>query len=657
MTEPDPELLEIAREEANERLERIERNLLAMEAGSAHSEVLEELFRDAHSIKGAAGMVGWDEAAAIAHAMEDRLAECRERGAFPSPLADPLLRAVDALRRVTSGEVIAAAEVVGELSDGTPRAAPEPGAEDTRSEAPESEELSRPSAQHSIRVAAERVDRALDTVGETVLHHRRLEHLLGERLAEDVASREELDRGESLLEELHHSVIGMRTLPLESITGRFPRAVRDLGLPEGKEVELVISGSETPLDRVILEGLQDVITHLLRNAVAHGIEDPERRERSGKPRQGRVELRAEQRGDRVAIEVADDGRGISPEALAQARDAGEPLVDVLAAPGYTTSAQISDVAGRGVGLDAVKTHVEALGGSLEVLSEPGAGTTVIMLLPLTLAVLQVLICERAGNQFGLPLASVREVVPARETTSLRGRPSVELRGEAIPVRDLATLLGAAAPALPPGPPAMVLGSGGRRVAVACDQVLGDQEVVTKSLGPLLSRLPAYLGAAILGDGHVALILDPNHLVKGSAAAAAGTPDRVPQPDEPSAPPTVLVVDDQFAVRELQRSILEAAGYRVETARDGSDALERVRVNADIDMVLTDINMPEMDGIELLRAIRHDPERGSLPVVIITSRGAEGDQRRGAEEGADAYIVKDEFDQHALLDTVERLVGR
>jgi two-component system chemotaxis sensor kinase CheA len=463
--------------------------------------------------------------------------------------------------------------------------------------------------------------------------------------------------GQRLLDELHDSVIGLRTLPLDSITGSFPRAVRDLAVAEGKEVELAISGAETPLDRVILDGIRDAISHLLRNAVAHGIEAPEERGRAGKPRVGRVELRAEQRGEMVAIEVADDGSGVSAELLAQAQAPGESLADVLAATGFSTAERVSDVAGRGVGLDAVKSHVEGLGGSLEAVSEPAAGTRMIMLLPLTLAVLEVLLCERGGQPFGLPLASVHEVIPLRETTSLGGMKSVELRGEAIPVRDLASLIGAARPELSQHPPALIMGAAGRRIAVTCDRVLGDQEAVVKGLGPLLSGLPGYLGAAILGDGRVALILDPNHLVKAPAAPAPSG-KRISRPDEePDVAPKVLVVDDQFTVRELQRSILEAAGYRVETARDGREALSRFGVDTEIDMVLTDLQMPEMDGIELLRSIREDPDRGSLPVVIVTAMGGEEDRRRGAEVGADAYIVKDEFDQQALLDTVERLIGR
>jgi two-component system chemotaxis sensor kinase CheA len=668
MTTPDPEVLELAREEANERLERIERNLLALEAGAAAPDVIDELFRDAHSIKGAAGMVGWHDALAIARVMEDRLSECRSSGAFHSELTDPLLRATDALRQTVAGESAPVSNVVADLEDLARSDGDGDGTVDDRADEPVSgngepagvaatpADGAASPMRRSIRIGAEKVDRMLDAVGETVLHHRRLEHVLAERAAEsrDETAEEELDFGERLLSELQDSVIGMRTVPLSSITAPFPRAVRDLAAAEGKDVELAIVGAETQLDRAILEGLSDVITHLLRNAVAHGVEEPDERERAGKPRQGRVELRAEQREGMVAIEVADDGRGVPPELLERAGHIGS-LVDVLATAGFSTAEEVSDVAGRGVGLDAVKNHVEALGGSLDVRSEPGRGTEAIMLLPLTLALMAVLMCERAGQVFGLPLASVREVISVAETISLGGKPSIELRGESTPVADLATMLGGAAPQLPDRPPAMMLASAGRRVAVACDAVLGDHEVVIKSLGPLLDGVRGYLGAAILGDGRIALILDPSHLLK-IPSGRVPTPRRLAEVQEDRVP-MVLVVDDQFTVRELQRSILETAGYRVELARHGREALDRISSTTDIDLVVTDLQMPEMDGIELLQSIRKHPEHSALPVVIITALGGDEDRRRGVEEGADAYIAKDEFDQQALLDTIERLVGR
>ena len=234
-----------------------------------------------------------------------------------------------------------------------------------------------------------------------------------------------------------------------------------------------------------------------------------------------------------------------------------------------------------------------------------------------------------------------------------------LRGESIPLGDLAAALGGVGGELPERAPALILSHGGTTVALACDRLLGEQSVVVKSLGPLLGRRRQYLGGAILSDGRVALIVDP-----AVAVAAAGRP---PEGQPPSARtrrssrsrplPKVLVVDDQFTVRELQRSILEAAGYRVATAEDGVAALQQLGGDADIDLVVTDLEMPQMGGLELLRRVRGETATASLPVVVVTSLAGEEDQRRGLEAGADAYVTKDRFDQRALLDTVERLIGR
>jgi len=625
MSGPDPEILEVFYEEAGERLERMEETLLALESGHASADAVDSLFRDAHSIKGSAGMVGVEEAQAIAHTIEDALEEPREKGVFPPELADPLLRATDALRRVVAGD-------------------------DGAVEAPEAP--AKPAERRTMRMSAEKVDRLLDAVGETVLHSRRLGHALEQDRSDGADGErveEELGHGERLLDELQESVIQMRTLPLSSISGPLPRAVRDLAIAHDKEAELDISGADTQLDRVILDGISETINHLLRNAVAHGIERPEERARAGKPATGRIDLRAGQRGGLVAIEVVDDGRGVAPELVQQAGADGS-LADVLAEAGFSTAEEVTDVSGRGVGLDAVKAHVESLRGQLEVHSEPGRGTTVTMLLPLTLALLRVLLIERGGQTFGLGLASIQEVVTVTDTMSLGGRQAIEVRGRSVPLADLSQVLEADSQKLPEAPHGVIVAFSGRRVGIVCDRLVGEQEVVVKSLGPLLANVPGYVGAAIMGDGTLALILDPAFLVRKLTRRAGAA--LVPEAKRSA---KVLVVDDQFTVRELQRSILEAAGYSVETARNGREALNKVKADPEVGLVVTDVDMPEMTGLELLAEIRDDPRGFSLPVVVVTARGGKDDRQRGVEAGADAYIVKEEFDQRALLETVGRLL--
>jgi two-component system, chemotaxis family, sensor kinase CheA len=637
MTTPD--FLEIFRDEADERLDRIVDTLLALEAGRAPTDAVDSLFRDAHTIKGAAGMLGLEQVQELARAVEDVLEDLRGAGEFPRELTDPLLRAADALRRHVRGAGEPTEPLLEELGRSGARA---PGAElpDAGPELPEPAPAPETESR-SIRVAAEKLDRLLDLVGETVLHRRRLEHALRGRAAESEAIADELDTGERLLGELQETAIRMRTLPLASIMGPFPRAARDLAAAENKEVELVIAGAETELDRVILEGLSEPLVHLLRNAIAHGIERPQEREDAGKPRAGRIELRAEQRGRQIAVTVADDGRGIMEDVVRASRESGASVVDVLTAPGFSTSRQVTDLSGRGVGLDVVRMHVEGLGGSLEISGQSGRGLSVTLLLPLTLALLDVLIVERAGQSFGIPLASVEEVVDAAGSESLR-------------LWDLAGLIGVKdAPERLPHAPAVVVSASGARVAAVCDRLVEEQEVVVKSLGPLLASVPGYLGGSILEDGSVALLLDPAALVRARERT------ETPAPRREHAVHTVtkiLVVEDSFTMRELQKNILEAAGHRVETALDGEEALSRIATDDEIGLVVTDVEMPGMDGLELVRVIRENPAWGSLPVIIVSTRGSDEERRRGLEAGADVYIAKAGFSQSVLVDAVRDVLA-
>ena len=468
MSDAPQEFLALFRDEANGRLDNMVDSLLALEAGRAGPEAVEALFRDAHTIKGGAGMLGLDEMQTLAHAVEDVLDGARETGEFPVDLADMLLRSIDVLRQQLTGTGDGAADLFAELEERRRSLVSSPAPEEPARLEPESDSP-RSDRRAAIRVPAEKIDRLLDLVGESVLHRRRLEHVLADETEQSVA--DELDLGERLLTDLKDAAIGMRTLPLSSITGPMPRAVRDMALAEGKQAELRIIGIDTELDRVILESLADPLVHLLRNSVAHGIEAPADRVRAHKPGVGLIELRALQKGGSVEIVVADDGRGVSLQTLAEAARVGS-LAEVLAEAGFSTAQEVTGLSGRGVGLDAVKRHVESFGGSLEVRSEPGRGTEVVLLLPLALALIDVLLIERGEQIFGIPLASIEEVVLADDRLSLEGRPALNLRDQAIPLIDLADLIGATAHALPQHAPAIIISTAGRRIATLCDRLLG-----------------------------------------------------------------------------------------------------------------------------------------------------------------------------------------
>jgi two-component system chemotaxis sensor kinase CheA len=708
MSELDAELTDIFRQEAVERLDQLDAGLLAAESGDAGATDVDALFRNVHTIKGGAAMLGFDDISALAHAAEDVLASVRASGAFPARLAAPLLRATAVLRACVAGAPEPVDGAIADLAAAGPAADPPaadapaadlPAADSPAADAPapgppplSAEDLTAPSprrpeaaerqagdgaagerkaggrkagdrkagerkagelkaGERPLRVPAQKIDRLLDVVGELMQFRGQTAHALGGEGRISPEFSDLLAGGGRMLSELKDTAIGMRTLPLSVITRRLPLAVREIARETGKDVELVVVGADTELDRVILESLHDPLTHLLSNAVIHGIESPAERERAGKPARGRLEVRAEPHGSLVEIVVADDGRGVSPEILEQARQQGS-LTEVLARPGYSTAAELTERAGRGVGLDAVNGYARSLGGSLEVRSQPGQGMAIHLVLPLALAQLEVLLFERGRAVYGVPLRAVEEVVLVTRTLTLQGRGALDVRGQALPVADVAALLGTPAPPLAQSSPALVISAGGRRAVATCDAIAGQHEALVKPLGPLFGRVPGYLGAAILGDGRIALLVEPAVLTRGARPA----PSAAPAP-EPAAAPKVLVVEDSFTVRELQRSILEAGGYPVVTARDGRDALGLIEADPEIALVVTDLDMPRLNGLELTRAIRATGQRSSLPVIIVTSRGSQEDRHRGIEAGADAYMAKHHFDQQALLAAVERLVGR
>jgi chemotaxis protein histidine kinase CheA len=664
----DERLLSIFRGEATERLDRMVQTLLAVEAGEGDAEAIRELFRHAHSLKGTAGMVGLGEIGTVAAAVEDVLSEARTSGELDPALAGPLLAVTDAIRGAMEGRAIDAPAIVAALRGSEALAqAPEPPPADTSAPAQNGGNGGAPPATRpaptapaapaagvrTLRVAADRVDELLDVAGQALMGLRQWEHAVGEQA--DEFTRDALEQGETLMLGLQHAVLDLRTLPLASIVGRFPRAVRDIAAAEGKEVNLELVGVDAQLDRAILDNLPDLIVHLLRNAVSHGIETPAEREAAGKPRAGRITLRAEARGTDVTLTIADDGRGVAPELLARAESPLE-LAELLATPGLSTADAVGELSGRGVGLDAVRRDVEGLGGAMAVTSEPGAGSEFTLRLPATLAVLGLLLVERGGQVFGLGLSVLEEVVESDQIIALGDRAAVDVRGEAVPLVDLADVLGMSAPR-PAAGPAVIVAALNRRVAVRVDALRGEREGVVKPLGQLLARVPGYVGATFLDDGSIALIADGRHIVRRSTAVAAPAHAVAPAAPAPAAEaaPKVLVVDDQFTVRELQRTILTGAGYTVLTARDGREALEQLAQEPDVRLVLTDIEMPVMDGFALLLALRDDARWATLPVVVVSSRGSDEDRRRGAEAGADAYIDKGEFDQRTLLGIVQRLV--
>jgi two-component system chemotaxis sensor kinase CheA len=471
---------------------------------------------------------------------------------------------------------------------------------------------------------------------------------------------------------IEDEVLAARLLPVETVVGPFERLVRDLGRQVGKEVRLVVEGGATEIDRKILELLRDPLMHMLRNAVDHGIEPADERQAGGKPRDGTIRLAARQRGDLVEIELEDDGAGLDPAALRRAAvrkgllnaEQAAALDDQAARelifePGFSTRQTVGETSGRGVGMDVVREHVERLNGRVEVASQPGRGTRFALGVPLTVATTRAILVEQTGQVFAIPSAMVERSarVRAADVVSLEGRRAVPIGGQPIPAVELAEALDLAGPGADATGwrPFIVLRQRDQRLALLVEQLVGEQEIVVKSLGWPLRRARNVGGAALLGSGQTVVILNPADLLKsGLKLANGGT-----RPAAAAAPaagerrkPKVLVVDDSVMTRTLERSILDAAGYATVVAADGLEALDLLRAET-IDLVVSDVEMPRLDGFGLTAEVRRDEKLRHLPVVLVTSLGSPEHRERGVTAGADAYIVKSQFDQSQLLDAIGR----
>lgn len=504
------------------------------------------------------------------------------------------------------------------------------------------------SALQSTRERLEHVERALDG--------------LFAGMTEDMRT---LDRVAVSLEEQIHKV---RMLPFSHACDGLFRATRDLALEQDKEVELVIAGADTELDRSIIDGLRDPLLHVVRNAIDHGIETAEQRRAAGKPARATIRVAVTLRAEQAAITIEDDGQGIDVERvkaaarkqnLALAHD-DDDVLRVIFEPGFSTAASVTHVSGRGVGLDVVKTQVEAMRGSVEVATEPGRSTAFTLLLPLTVTTLRVLFVRVGSEMFALPSSSVQRLVRAARSDIglIEGREMLLLDAAPIPVVSLAELLGSPSTAAPQAQsklPLVITRQQNQSVALAVDELLSEQDVLCKPLGERIARMRNISAATVLPTGRVALLLRPSDLVRlgvgrapsSRAAAGFGTTSQ-------SAAKRALLVDDSATTRTLERGILEAAGYEVLIAVDGKSAWLLLQEKG-ADIVVSDVEMPNMDGFALTEAIRASKRFRDLPVILLTSLDSAQDRARGMDSGANAYLVKSAFDQTNLLETIRQLL--
>ncbi len=745
----NPELLATFVEEARERLDSLASGLLTLEAGPASRSAVGGLFRDAHTLKGSARMLGLSGIVELAHVAEDLLAAVRDRRITPnSDLTDLLLAAVDGMGRslpaaenpLGDDDRQALREAMLAALAGKPTGVPRPrgGAPTPPSTPAPAPAAPAPAiaAVETVRVAVPRIHDLLDSVGEAEVDARRVERVTNELttalaaalrggaqhvalealLPAAAALRELVEDHAARVVRLRADAMSLAMVPLSRLVTGFPRLVRDLATRTGKHVTLVLEGEDVELDKRVLDTIGEALGHLITNAVDHGCEASAVRQAAGKPESATVWVRARASGASVIIEVADDGAGIDRPAVRAAAiaaglvasDAGgaeSNALDDIFAPSLSTRQTVTESSGRGVGLDVVRSTVEGLGGQITVASTPGEGTCFTLTLPVSLGILRCLLCRVGGERYAIPLPSVSETCSLRggaaaTISHLAGSDLIIREGAPIPLLDLAEVLGSFAKGRARRsmrkPSAALLTTAGRRpLAWAVDGLEGEADLVVTDLGAFLSAgsphsrpttraatgtggvagasgvASAVTGASILDDGSIVCLLDLRTL-----ASVAGASVRYPRfrhrasdsSSEPASPASdsdnsplaprplrILVVEDSVGVRELERSLLVGAGYEVDTAVDGLDGVARLSGDR-YDLVVTDIEMPGMDGLELTRTVRATPGWQAVPVVVMTSRDGAADQRAGMDAGADAYLHKSDFSAADLLGTVARLLG-
>jgi len=771
------ELAEVFAQEAQEHLQTIARLTRHLAGSPDDRESLQELRRAVHTIKGAAGIVGYKAAARLAHRMEDFLDSWYDGTAALTPEAVRLLStSYDALDDLIGGALDAdgARRTLGALfaqfdtmavapamtpapadasvPDGRDRAAADaPAAERRRAgvDRRRNPEDRRTGGAQVVRVPFQRLGELLRLVSELVVNrstfdehyaslirqveevklstHRlrrvavKLEtgyevralaghlpsvdeapqahgfdelefdrytdfHLLSRELTETttdintISSRltetigdfdGDLTRLGRLTREIQDKVMEFRMVPLATLATRLERAVRVTGEECGREVALVIEGEQVALDKTLLEAMADPLMHLLRNAVDHGIEPPAERVAAGKPRRGRIAVRASHEGTDVLLEVEDDGRGLDAARIRRvavergymgeseaAAMSGDDLSALVFQPGFSTADRVSEVSGRGVGMDIVKAKVARLGGRIRLQSTPGAGTTVTIRVPMTLAITRILLIRAGGQLFGLPLGAVMQIVrPEPSAITVVGTEKViETSGRTYPLRDLAGILELPRAAeTTAAQPVLIANLGGRHLALAVDEIVQSRDAVIKTLGSHLRRVPGMWGATLLGDGTVILILNPADLAGGAEEARVLKPAATRVAASESRPYSILIVDDSLSMRHVLSGAVKKAGWSPVQARDGVEALELVTRAAELpDLILLDIEMPRMDGYEFLATVRAQPAMASLPIVMLTSRGGDKHRERAMSLGATGYLVKP-FQEEALLQHIDRLV--
>lgn len=744
------EILEDFLVEAFELVEQIDHDLVELETNPEDLELLNRIFRVAHTVKGSSSFLNFDVLTKLTHHMEDVLNKARHGELKITPdIMDVVLESIDRMKTLLNSirdngndtaigmdiEPICArltAISEGESPNGVenetpveapqkeePAPTPEPEvdvnqlsdseveaeierllkarkAEDQARRAQKKQNTaasttSKPAAStpkaenmekkvpasgggggggggmdQTIRVEVKRLDHLMNLIGELVLGKNRLL-----KIYDDVEERYE---GEKFLEELNQvvsqlsiittdvqlAVMKTRMQPIAKVFNKFPRVVRDLSRELGKQIELEITGEETELDKSIVEEIGDPIMHMIRNSCDHGVEDPATRAANGKPEKGIVQLKAYNEGNHIVVEITDDGKGLDPNGL-KAKAIEKNLITereadqmtdkeafaLIFKPGFSTAAKVTNVSGRGVGMDVVKTNIEKLNGVIEIDSELGKGSSFKLKIPLTLAIIQSLLVGTQEEFYAIPLASVLETVrvPIDDIYTIEGKNVLRLRDEVLSLVRLSDVFGVKQ-VLESGDQTyvVVIGVAESKLGIIVDTLVGQEEIVIKSMGDYLQNIQGIAGATIRGDGRVTLIIDVGAMmdmakeikvdIKAQIESSAKKPKEKPSDYK------VLIVDDSKMDRTLMQKALEPLGVSLIEATNGVEALNIIKSgDHDIDAILIDIEMPRMDGYTLAGEIRKYSKYRNLPLIAVTSRTSKTDRLRGVEVGMTEYITK------------------
>ena len=753
--------------EAFELIEQIDHDLVELEANPEDLELLNRIFRVAHTVKGSSSFLNFDVLTELTHHMEDVLNKARKGELKITPdIMDVVLESVDMMKRllesirdngsdaaagidiknicvrltqISEGEAPSAAteapaaapapesvkepepaapaeEAAPEVSDAelsklsdseveaeierllkvrkaedqarraskgiapkspeeiapaasaAPAPAPKPAPSrerDADKKVPAASSSSAVAQEQTIRVEVKRLDHLMNLIGELVLGKNRLL-----KIYDDVEERYE---GEKFLEELNQvvsslslvttdiqlAVMKTRMLPIAKVFNKFPRMIRDLSRDLGKQIDLEISGEETELDKSIVEEIGDPLVHIIRNSCDHGIEDPETRKAMGKPEKGLVQLKAYNEGNHIVVEIVDDGKGLDADMLkAKSIEKGiitEREADAMSEkeafglifkPGFSTAAKVTNVSGRGVGMDVVKTNIEKLNGIIDIESEVGKGTVMKLKIPLTLAIIQSLLVGTQEEFYAIPLASVLETVrvPIDDIYTIDGKNVLRLRDEVLSLVRLSDVFGVNK-VFDGGDQTyvVIIGVAEAKLGIIVDTLVGQEEIVIKSMGDYLQNIPGIAGATIRGDGRVTLIIDVGAMMEMAkdikVNIRAEMEDSAKAKEKPS-DYKVLIVDDSKMDRTIMQKSLEPIGVTIIEATNGVEALNIIKSGEHaFDAVLIDIEMPRMDGYTLAGEIRKYSKYRTLPLIAVTSRTSKTDRLRGVEVGMTEYITK------------------